>query len=360
MTVNKNILKINESGQSIWYDYLSKELISSGELEKLIELGVTGLTSNPSIFKKAIADTKDYDEKIKKSSGLGLNSEEIITGLMISDVQDAADLFMPIFEKTKGDDGYVSLEVSPELAYDTEGTVAAGKELYKRVGRKNLLIKVPATKEGIPAIEKLLTDGINVNVTLIFSIERYKDVVNAYNNALKHTKRNLSEVYSVASFFVSRVDAAVEKEIASFGVDGTKYLGEIGLANCRLAYKHFNDVFKASEFTELSQKGARKQKLLWASTSTKNRTFDPQLYTKNLVGPSTINTLPPKTLAEIFEKFEIGTPILDDIENSLTLVEALEGDKINFPLILKDLEANGVKSFSDAYSELLNSVQSKM
>lgn len=370
MAKNQYISALYELGQSIWYDNLSRDVLRSGELKNLIDAGVTGLTSNPTIFKKAIADTKDYDDDIKTLLGKGIkDKEELCENLMIADVGAAADLLKPIYESTEGRDGYASIEISPYLARDTNKSIEAGKRLWKTLSRPNIMIKVPATDEGMPVIRELLTSGINVNVTLIFSASVYERVVEEYLSALEaRMKANqaIDKIASVASFFVSRVDSITESKVSAFVKEGifdlmiqSEFDGTLGIANSKLAYQSFLALFGSGRFQRLMTKGAKVQRPLWASTGTKNPKFDQLLYVDALAGPDTVNTLPPQTIAELLKRGSFRNRITEDVEASFRLFE--RGRDLGLPIeaMLFELQVQGVKLFSDSYTDLLKGIEEK-
>ncbi len=365
--MNSRLYKLLKLGQSIWLDNISRSLIKSGELKSLIEKGVRGVTSNPTIFEKAILGSNDYDEAIQKLMAKGLTSEEILEELMFQDIKDACDLFYDVYQETKGNDGFVSIEVNPLLAYDTKGTIDAVKRIWTKIDKPNLMVKIPATKEGLKAIEESIASGINVNVTLIFSIQRYIEVTEAYINGLKRRLeegKDVSNVNSVASVFVSRLDTLVDNEIVKLINQGrpelTKYLGKTAVANTRLLYQEFKKIFFSERFEELKSKGAKIQRPLWASTSTKNPMYSQLLYVDELFAPYTVNTLPPKTLKIMLEESVIEERIEKDLEDAKQLVEKLKSLGVNFEEIFEKLEKDGVKAFEDSYLNLLSSVKHKV
>ncbi|UCC50194.1 MAG: transaldolase, partial [Anaerolineaceae bacterium] len=277
-------------GQSVWYDNIQRSLIEDGGLQALIDAGVVGVTSNPSIFEKAIAHSTDYDEAIQLLVETGCTTSEIYEALAIEDIKHAADLLYPVYEETDGLDGYVSLEVDPTLANDTEATISEARRLFATLGRPNVMIKVPATPAGVAAIATLIGDGININVTLLFSNDNYADVAFAYINGLENLAArggDVSRVASVASFFVSRVDSAVDKALSVIGNDELQ--GKIAIANAKIAYTIYEDVFSGDRWHDLTERGARPQRLLWASTSTKNPAYPDTLYVDELIGSNTVN-----------------------------------------------------------------------
>jgi len=366
-------LAVRQCGQSFWYDNIQRSILTSGELRTLIdEYGVLGLTSNPAIFEKAITSGADYDRDIIALAQRGLDAQAIYEALAIADIQSAADLLEPIYEQTNGLDGYVSLEVSPLLAHDYEGTVKEARRLYKAVGRKNLMVKVPATPAGIPAIQTLIAEGININVTLIFSLEGYEAVARAYIAGLKQrADQGLPlDVASVASFFVSRVDTLVDKlldeKIAATPAEDTArraYLqslkGKAAIANAKLAYAIFERVFAEPEFSALAAQGARTQRLLWASTSTKNPAYKDTYYVEALIGEQTVNTLPPATLKAFREHGIVAPTLRQGLDEAHQTIAALEAEGISMAEVWQKLQDDGVKLFADAFESLLKGIEHK-
>ncbi len=364
---------VQKLGQSFWYDNIQRGIIKNGELQKLIdEYGVLGVTSNPSIFEKAISGSTDYDEDMLRLVSDGADAQTIFEHLAVADIQAAADILEPIYEQTNGLDGYVSLEVSPELARDYEGTVSEARRLYKAVGHKNLMIKVPATPECIPAIQQLIFDGININVTLIFSLEGYEAVAHAFINGLKaRAEQGLPlNVASVASFFVSRVDTLVDKlldekiaEAPEWDQDLKARLGAMkskaAIANAKLAYQIFKRIFSEPEWQALEAAGARPQRVLWASTSTKNPSLPDTYYVDALIGPHTVNTLPPQTLKAFRDHGRVGLTVEDDLDGVNRLMHDLEQAGISMSQVWQKLQDDGVKLFSDAFQSLLKEIQAK-
>lgn len=355
----KSLESVNKIGESIWYDNLSKKVLDSGKLKELIDQGVSGLTSNPTIFKKAIADSSDYDADLIPLKGT--DADEATEQLMIKDVARAADLLLPIYQASNGKDGHASIEVSPKLANDTEGTVEAAQRIWKTLGRENIMIKIPATKAGIPAIKKVLELGINVNVTLIFSVEVYNQVVESFISAVEARVAkglDVSKLASVASFFVSRVDLACEKAIEKLGTDDAKGLiAKVGIDNSYLAYQSFLNLFNSERFKKLPN--AQVQRPLWASTGTKNPAFDPLLYVKALCLPDTVNTLPPETLEHLL-KADVISDVQSEVTKGGDYVKKAKQVGINLDQILIELEQQGVSSFVQSYEELVASVAAKI
>lgn len=380
------IRKLYDQGQSLWCDNLSRHIIDSGELQGLIDLGVVGVTSNPTIFMKAITGGMDYDALFSKLLSDGRDTMGIYEGLVLPDVADAADMLRPVYERTDGVDGYVSLEVNPKLAYNTDGTIAEARRLFKTLSRPNILIKVPATDEGMPAVETLIGEGINVNVTLIFSIAMYEKVMGAYIAGLERLDAaggHLSKVASVASFFISRVDTLVDKLLLerppppkggsddrpesrshtdkrSPDAANEHLLGKAAIANARLAYARFEQVFApAGPFKTLAAKGARVQRPLWASTSTKNPDYPATKYVDGLVGPCTVNTAPPNTLEALMHDGHVGVTIRDDLPGARALFEQLAQIGIHMEAVTDKLRADGVDLFAKSFDDLLANLAQK-
>lgn len=371
MSTNRNpqIAALNELGQSVWYDNLSRDVLRSGELKSLIDQGVSGLTSNPTIFKQAIADTANYDDDMRSQELKGLDTEALCEELMLRDVAAAADLLRPIYDATGAGDGYASIEVSPYLAADGKGTVAAAVRLWNKLNRPNIMIKIPATQECIPAIQEVLEKGINVNVTLIFSKEVYEQVAQAYIAAIKaraERGENVRNISSVASFFVSRVDAIVEKtfdDLVKAGKakadDKGLFFGKVGVANSKIAYASFEKLFSAETFKGLKEKGARVQRPLWASTGTKNPVFKAVMYVEDLAGRDTVNTMPPATVKALIAGADIKPKLHDGALDAEKLIKKVNELGVPTDNLLKELQVAGVKSFSDSYRDLLQSIETK-
>jgi transaldolase/glucose-6-phosphate isomerase len=364
----KKLMEINES---IWLDNLSRNLIRSGKLQRLIdEDGVTGVTSNPTIFQKAISGSKDYDESLRGYLAEGVREEkEIFLGLAMEDVSRAARLFWPAYLRSGGLDGFISIEVSPDLANDTEKTVAEAKRLFSAIGRKNILVKVPGTKEGLPAIEDLTAEGVNVNVTLLFSVSRYEEVTEAYLRGLEKRVRGgkpLEEVVSVASFFVSRVDTLVDKLLDSRLVSAPSeeekqkiksFLGQAAVANAKLAYRKYRKIFGGKRFRALPK--ARIQRILWGSTGTKNPAYSDVKYVNELIGRDSINTLPDATLKAYLDHGQTRVTIDKGVREAEGLLLRLKEVGIDMDRVTEDLEKEGVKLFSDSFFALLKEIAQK-
>jgi transaldolase len=360
------IQKLHKLGQSIWLDYIERGMVQSGELKRLVELGVRGVTSNPTIFQQAITKSDAYQDDLQQLARQSSSAKEIFESLAIADIQAAADVLRLVYDSSGGHDGFVSLEVAPDLAHDTEATIAEARRLHAAVNRPNLMIKVPATLAGIPAIRQLIADGINVNVTLIFSLERYAMVMDAYLSGLEQrleVGQPLDKVASVASFFVSRVDTSVDSRLEELAkkypdqAEGILALqGKIAVGNAKLAYRQFQQTFTGSRWEALSAAGAQLQRPLWASTSTKNPNYPDLLYVDNLIGPHTVNTVPPKTLEDFQDH---GVPALT-VDQGLEEVEAqmveLHKYGISLTEVTDELEVDGVQKFADSYNQLLDAI----
>jgi transaldolase/glucose-6-phosphate isomerase len=347
-------------GQSIWYDNIRRALLDSGEMQTLIDQGVTGVTSNPSIFEKAIAGSTDYDEALSQLVEEDKSAEEIYEILAIQDIQRTADLLSPIYGRTEGMDGYVSLEVSPTLAHDTEGTIEEARRLFHQLNRPNVMIKVPATPAGISAIETLIGEGINVNVTLIFALSNYEAVAEAYIKGLEKLAEkdgDLSKVASVASFFVSRVDSAVDRELEA--MDDKELLGKIAIANAKVAKSRFREIFSGERWERLAQEGARVQRPLWASTSTKNPSYPDTLYVDALIGPQTVNTIPPSTLKAYLDHGVVSRTLDVDLDKAQAQLKRLAEIGVDLDGITEKLQDDGVEAFAKSFQALLSSVAEK-
>ncbi len=352
------------AGQSLWLDYIQRSLLN-GDLQALIKNDqVMGLTSNPAIFEQAIAKSDEYDSTIAAIGGdASISDLEVFNQLAIEDIQGAADAFADVYKQTNAVDGYVSLEVTPDLAHDANGTVAMGLDLNKRVNRPNLMIKVPGTEAGVKAFEELTAQGVNVNVTLLFSVQRYLAIANAYIKGLERrvaAGHKVDDMASVASFFVSRVDTEVDKALDAKGTDAAKALkGKIAIANAKVAYGHFANLFGSDQFAKLREAGARPQRLLWASTGTKNPDYSDVLYVEELIGPETVNTLPPKTM-DAFRDHGDGTARL---ANGLNVAYQQLSELNDLGILLNNitdaLETAGIESFAEAFDRLLKSIAEK-
>ncbi len=361
-------LKLLEAGQSVWYDNIQRSLLRNGELAGMIQRGeIRGVTSNPAIFMNAITKSHDYDESLAPLARSGLSPEEIFFNLAIEDIQAAADLFLPLYQQADGADGYVSLEVSPFLAHDSTATLAQAQQLWQRVNRPNLMIKIPATREGLPAITEALAAGININVTLIFSRQRYAKVLDAHMSGLEKRLAQglpIERVASVASFFVSRVDTHIDGQLqamsqGSQAAVAQRLQGKAAIANARLAYADFKTVMTGKRWQKLQARGARPQRPLWASTSTKNPAYRDVVYVEELIGMDTVNTIPPATLAAFLDHGQVRLSLEEDLEGARQALTDLEELGISLKAATDKLEAEGVKAFADAFSVLLKAIDER-
>lgn len=356
-----NIQLAADAGQSIWLDFINRDLLKSGKLAELVELGLGGLTSNPTIFQSAIAQGSDYDDDLERLAAQGLDANSIFEGLATKDIGDAADIFRPVYDRTGGADGFVSIEVDPQLAGDTQSTVEQARRLSETLARPNILIKVPATPEGIPAIRTLIGEGISINVTLIFSRDAYRNVANAYIDGLADYKAkgnsDLSGIASVASFFVSRVDANIDARLGD--ASGSGLLGKAGTANAKLAYADFQEIFGTDKFASLKPSGARVQRPLWASTSVKNPAYPELLYVDGLIGPDTVNTLPPNTLDAFLDHGSVAQTLTDGVEAARNDMTALAAAGVDIDEVTDELLAAGVASFTDSFVGLMANIRDK-
>jgi transaldolase len=357
----KKLDELFSIGQSVWLDYISRPLLTSGELEFLIKDGVRGMTSNPTIFDKAISGSSDYDEDIKEVLNKKLTTEQIYEHLAFKDIIKAADIMRVVYDLTNGLDGYVSIEVSPELAYDTEQTIQNAKRIFTAIGRPNIMIKIPATEEGLPAIAEVLASGINVNVTLIFGIDNYRKVANAFIDGLEKLQQSggdVSKISSVASFFVSRVDTSVDKLLSELGNEDLQ--GKIAVANSKIAFDVSNEIFSSQRWQELAEQGAKVQRLLWASTGTKNPKYSDVLYVDYLIGPNTVNTLPPSTLQAFLHHGIIKETLSSGLDEAKANFSKLKLLGIDLDKITATLQDEGVKAFSDSFKSLLKNLEQKV
>jgi transaldolase len=352
-----------ELGQSIWLDYLRRGMLRSGELSGLIDAGLRGMTSNPTIFEQGIAGDDDYDDALARLAPSGRTDAEIFETLAVEDVRSAADLFRPVYDQTNGGDGFVSIEVSPALARDTRGSIAEAERLWRAVDRPNVMIKIPGTAEGWPAIERCLTAGININITLLFSVEHYLKVAEAYLAALEARVARgepIDRVASVASFFVSRVDTEVDARLERIGGPEAKELaGTIGIANARLAYAEFERIRASDRWRRLAAKGAKVQRPLWASTGTKNPAYSDVLYLEALIGPDTINTVPPDTLRRFDDHGTVAPTLAGHEADARGRMERLARLGVDFDDVTRVLEDEGIEKFAKSYAALLAAIGRK-
>jgi transaldolase len=350
-------------GQSVWIDYLSRKFVKDGDLRGLVEQGVVGVTSNPTIFQGAIAEGDAYDDQIRELSGEHDDPKEIFWQLAKDDIRDACDILRPVWDEGKGKDGWVSLEVDPNLAHDTEATKSEAVRLHGLVDRPNLFIKIPATVEGLQAIEDTIAGGIPVNVTLIFSLERHRKVAEAYVRGVERLVKSggdPSTVASVASFFVSRVDTEADKRLDEIG-GHDELKGKLAIANAKLAYQTYREVFMTPEWEALEAKGATKQRCLWASTSTKNPEYRDVVYVEELVGPDTVNTMPRELVEAVLDHGEIrGDTLLENPEEASRLLDAFESAGVSYDEVVQTLEREGVEKFAKSFADLIEGLESKL
>jgi transaldolase len=353
-----------DHGQSPWLDNLKRSYLTSGELIRIRDSGVRGLTSNPSIFQKAIQGSADYDDQFRE---LAADPHPVIDDyweMVLADIHGACDVFSRVHDETDGVDGYVSVEVDPGLAHDTAGTEAAARELHERLRRRNLMVKIPATAEGLPAIQQMISEGRSINITLIFSLDRYQAVMEAYLNGLEALARDpsadLSRVASVASFFISRVDTEVDRRLEEIGTDDALALrGRAALAQGHLAYQRFTETFRGERWDALAARGARVQRPLWASTSTKNPEYSDVLYVDNLIGPHTVNTLPEDTMHAFADHGTLARTVDADVGEAQRVWQALADVGVDMDDVAAKLEREGVDSFSKAFGELIDTLEAK-
>jgi transaldolase len=360
-----NIQKALENGQSIWLDSISRDMLRSGELQKFIDLGVTGVTSNPSIFDKALAESDTYDESLLEYAKDGADRQTIFERLAVDDIRDAADVLRPIYDDASMRDGFVSIEVSPVLANDTDGTVTEARRLWAAIDRPNVMIKVPGTPAGVPAIKTLISEGINVNVTLLFSLSAYEAAATAYIEGLSEFAQSAlgipAAVASVASFFVSRVDTSVDNALP----EGHELRGKIGTANAKVAYARFNELFDRNlggggNFFPLHSTGAQVQRPLWASTGVKNPDYLDTMYVDGLMGPDTVNTVPEATMSAYSDHGTPGSPLGDGLAEARAQMTALPDAGVSIDSITDDLLEVGVAAFADSYESLLGRIDEKL
>ena len=355
--------QLAEAGVSVWLDDLSRPMITGGDLQAYIDRGVLGVTTNPTIFATALSEGEAYTEQVRELSGSSV--DDAVFALTTRDVQQACDLFLPVYEATEGQDGRVSIEVDPRLAADTAATVEMAKQLWAEIDRPNLLVKIPATVEGLPAISDTLAEGISVNVTLIFSLDRYRGVMNAFLTGLEQARErghDLSQIRSVASFFVSRVDSEVDKRLEEIGTpEALDLRGKAGLANARLAYQAFEEVFSTPRWEVLAAEGAHVQRPLWASTGVKNPDYSDTMYVTGLVAPHTVNTMPAKTLEATVDHGVLeGDTVTGSYAEAQQVMDDLERVGITFTDVTDVLETEGVDKFEKSWAELLDSVQGEL
>lgn len=368
-----NLTDLLDYGQSYWLDNLTRAKIINGEIKKRVtEQGLRGITSNPSIFDKAFTSGNEYDEQIEKLAKEGKSTQEIYEALTVKDVQDACDILKPVYEQSNGIDGFVSLEVSPYLARDTEGSMKEARRLYNSVNRANCYIKIPGTKEGVPAIEEMLYEGININITLLFSIDNYEAVAFAYLRALRRRlaeRKSITNTVSVASFFLSRIDVLCDELLHHYLIPSkseeenkqvSDLLGKTGIASAKIAYQHFKEIFSGKEWDELKEKGAHVQRVLWASTSTKNPKYSDVLYVNSLIGANTVNTLTEETIMAFSDHGTLREDTIEeDLNEAVQVFGKLKAIGIDINFITQQLENEGIQKFIDSYDKLIIGLNEK-
>jgi transaldolase len=377
-TGNNPLFEIEKQyGQSIWMDNLTRDLIQSGEMKRLIESrGLRGLTSNPAIFEKAIYGNAIYDADIEKGIKAGLPVEKIYESLVFEDIRNACDLFRSIYEESKGQDGYVSIEVPPTIAHDTEATIAEAKRYYQEIGRENVMIKIPGTSSGLPAVTEVIAEGISVNVTLLFSVQSYVNTAWAYISGLEKRAaegKDISNIASVASFFLSRIDSNIDAKIdellKTVGTESQNeearlkvVKGKVAIANAKIAYQKYKEIIGSDRWQALAPKGAKVQRLLWASTGTKNPDYSDVMYVDELVGQDTVNTLPPATIEACADHCDPASRIETGVQEAYQLIESLKDPDININLdeVMDELLADGIDKFVTPYQSLISSLEEKV
>jgi transaldolase len=356
-----SLADLNRHGQSLWLDFIDRDLLTRGGLQRLVERGVTGVTTNPTIFQKAITSGAAYDEAIRAqlTANPGTDALALTEALVVADVRAAADILRPVYDRTAGMDGYVSIEVPPDLAMQSEATVAMAHTLWNAVDRPNLMVKVPGTVPGVVAFERLMSDGINVNVTLLFGVARYEEVMRAWARGLRRCA-DPTRVASVASFFVSRVDTKVDKALEAIGSPQAQGLqGRIAIANAKAAYSRFRALMVEPEMQDLLAQGVRPQRPLWASTGTKNPAYSDVLYVESLIGSDTVNTVPPDTLEAFLDHGQVRPTLEEGVAEALNDLERLRGLGVDLDAATQELESEGVRSFQDSWDKLLAGMQQK-
>jgi transaldolase len=354
--------ELSELGQSVWIDYLSRQMLQSGKLERMLEEdAVVGVTSNPTIFQKAIAEGNAYDEQMREVLGEEQDAKEVFLKLAVQDVKNACDLLRKVWDGGHGQDGWVSIEVDPNLAFDTQATIDEAQRLHELVDKQNCFVKIPATKEGLPAIEEMIARGRPINVTLIFSLQRYVEVVEAYLRGLERLVESGGDpgpVASVASFFVSRVDTEADKRLEAAGAP-KELQGKLAVANAKLAYQRYKELHSGERWDALEAKGARAQRCLWASTSAKNPAYRDVIYVEELIGPETVNTMPEETIEAFQDHGEVALTLDRDVDEAKRVFEQIAEAGVDYDDVVATLEREGVDKFADSFKELLDGVQAK-
>lgn len=375
MTTN-HLLEIKNYGQSIWMDNLSREIIKSGELKDLVEnKGICGITSNPTIFEKAIANNAMYDRDIEAGVRAGLPTYKIYESLVFKDIRDACDILRPVYEASNGLDGYVSIEVPPTIAHDTEATIVEARRYFQEIGRENVMIKIPGTEPGLPAVEQVISEGINVNITLLFSVQSYINTAWAYIRGLEKRAaqgQDISKIASVASFFLSRIDSNIDGKIDAKLAKGVDDLnveaklkaikGKVAIANAKIAYQEYKKIVQSDRWQALAAKGAKVQRLLWASTSTKDPNYSDVMYVDELIGPETVNTLPPATIEACADHCNVANRLETNLEEAYNLMESLKDPDVNIDIntVMDELLTEGIDKFVKPFQSLMDSLEKKV
>ncbi|HSC87766.1 MAG TPA: transaldolase [Polyangiaceae bacterium] len=368
-TKNARLARLAELGQSVWLDYISRKILDNGELARLVaDDSVTGVTSNPAIFEKSIRSGSDYDAVFAALPATPASAKSVYESIALADIAAACDVLRPVYDRSGGADGFASLEVSPELAHDTEGTLAEARRLWAALARPNAMIKVPATPAGIPAIRQLISEGINVNVTLLFAKDAYEKVAVAYIEGLSARAaagKPVDHIASVASFFVSRIDSAVDARLealapAAASSSAASLAGQVAIANAKLAYVAYQRLFAGAAWQSLASAGARPQRLLWASTGTKNPKYRDVLYIEELIGPDTVNTMPPDTLRAFADHGEARSSLIEDVAGAEKVLAELSAAGISLDQITSAVLADGVKKFTEPFAALLSSIEERL
>jgi len=372
MATTKNTLQqLHDHGQSPWLDYITRDILKNGRLQELIALGIVGLTSNPTIFQKAISGSELYDDELRRLVREGKSVDEIYDALVLDDIRAASSILRPVYDRTNGRDGLVSIEEPPRLAYDTQQSIEEARRLFRYLNLPNVMIKIPDTPPGIPAFQQAISEGINVNVTLVFSLESYRQVAEAYIAGLEERAaagRPIERIASVASFFVSRVDTAVDnkldKLIAATDDEARKnelraLQGKAAIANAKLAYDAYKEIFAGARWDALAQKGARTQRCLWASTSTKNPQYRDILYAEQLIGPDTVDTMPPQTIEAFLDHAVVERTVDKDVDQARAALAAIEKAGISMDEVTLRLQKDGVKQFADSFDELIDAISAR-
>ena len=365
MAESNRLVQLQDFDQSVWLDSISRGLVQSGQLQALVDNdGLRGMTSNPAIFEKAISGSDDYRDQLRALHAAGKSTVEIYEAVAITDIQSACDVLRPVYDASDGEHGLVSLEVSPELAFDTEGTIAEVRRLWQQVDRPNLMIKIPATDEGVPAVQQMLTEGHNVNITLMFSLTDYDNVAEAYISALEARAaagKPIDRIASVASFFVSRIDTLadelLEARVQAGESRAQEIMGQVAIANAKVAYQHFLEFFKSERFRKLEAKGARVQRVLWASTSTKNPAYSDVMYVDTLIGPHTVNTLPDDTMDAFRDHGTLAQTVDTGAAEAQAVLDALSAVGVDYHAMTRQLQQEGVDKFVKPYHALLERIE---